>query len=89
VLGLQSLATALGPRRDMAFDPIPGMPGHQMGGGRWYPTLFTLGDGSVIAFAGHPRHEHVPHQHDNPEIYSAGKDDWAMFRRQRPWDGLR
>lgn len=25
------------------------------GGGRWYPSLLTLGDGSVIAMSGHPR----------------------------------
>jgi hypothetical protein len=25
------------------------------GGGRWYPSLLTLGDGSVIAMNGHPR----------------------------------
>ena len=69
--------------RDMAFEPIEGMPGHQLGGGRWYPTLITLADGRVIAFAGHPSHEHIPHEHENPEIYSAGKDTWEIDANRR------
>jgi hypothetical protein len=64
--------------RDMSFEAIEGMPQHQEGGGRWYPTLITLANGRVIAFAGHPSHEHHPHEHSNPEVYSAGKDAWEV-----------
>jgi hypothetical protein len=64
--------------RDLAFEPIAGDPDYQQGGGRWYPTLVTLANGSVIAFAGHPNHEHTVHEHINPEIYSAGKDAWEV-----------
>lgn len=34
-------------------DMLP-QPGQTAGGGRWYPTLVTLGDGRVIAISGHP-----------------------------------
>ena len=59
--------------RDLAFEPISDMPQHQEGGGRWYPTLITLGNGRVMAFSGHPSHEHRPHEHVNPETIFSGK----------------
>lgn len=33
--------------------PLPGAPASS--GGRWYPSLVTLSDGSVLALCGHPR----------------------------------
>lgn len=36
--------------------PLLPEPGQEIrGGGRWYPTLITLGDGRVLAVGGHPR----------------------------------
>lgn len=64
--------------RDLAFEAIASLPQHQQGGGRWYPTLITLENGRVIAFGGHPSHEHRPHENLNPETYSAGKDEWEV-----------
>lgn len=62
--------------RDLAFEAIAGEPDHQEGGGRWYPTLFTLPSGALIAFGGHPNHEHTEHENIHPETYSAGEDVW-------------
>ncbi|HET8998821.1 MAG TPA: galactose oxidase-like domain-containing protein [bacterium] len=40
----------------MNYAPQSYTPGKtKQGGGRWYPSLLTLGDGSVIAMCGHPR----------------------------------
>jgi hypothetical protein len=36
-------------------DPLLPEPGQESrGGGRWYPTLLTLGDGDILAVGGHP-----------------------------------
>ncbi len=35
--------------------------GELAGGGRWYPTFFTLGNGSVVALAGHPSEADTEH----------------------------
>jgi hypothetical protein len=39
-------------------------------GGRWYPTLVTLGNGQVLASAGHPSNADNRHSHHIPERYS-------------------
>ena len=39
-------------------------------GGRWYPTLVTLGNGEVLAVAGHPSNADNRHSHHIPERYS-------------------
>lgn len=55
-------------------------PGHgDAGGGRWYPTLCTLGNGEVYAFEGHPSGTDTRHGNDTPERYSAGNNTWAML----------
>jgi hypothetical protein len=61
------------------------------GGGRWYPTLVTLGNGEVLAVGGHPlagpadMADNYPkpdarrHSANFPERYSPGKNDWAYL----------
>jgi hypothetical protein len=48
------------------------------GGGRWYPTLVTLADGSVLAMSGHPSHTDRRHTNNTPEIYSPQRDEWTL-----------
>jgi hypothetical protein len=57
--------------------PQPG--NGNLGGGRWYPTLCTLGDGQVFAFQGHPSGTDTRHGNDTPERYSAGNNSWTML----------
>jgi hypothetical protein len=47
-------------RPDVAGDP----------GGRWYPTLVTLGNGEVLAVAGHPGDADNRHSHHIPERFT-------------------
>ena len=66
-------------------------PGRPTGGGRWYPSLVTLGNGEVCAFSGHPSRRLAPgapagtmppgderHQNDTPERYSPG-NFWTIL----------
>ena len=53
--------------------------GNPESGGRWYPTLTTLGNGQVLCVGGHPdlREEYpsaaaVRHSNNTPEIYRPG-----------------
>lgn len=57
---------------DMNFPP-----GRTGGGGRWYPTLVTLGNGEVMAFSGHP---HEPFA-DDP------RHNNNLAERFSPWSG--
>ncbi len=41
------------------------------GGGRWYPTLVTLGSGRVVAVSGHPLDTDTRHFNDTIETFSA------------------
>lgn len=52
-------------------------PGEESGGGRWYPTLTTLGTGEVIAFFGHPHLEDSRHRNTIAEKYNAIGDYWT------------
>lgn len=60
-------------------------PGHDTrGGGRWYPTLITLGDGRILAVGGHPRSEvddpalsDARHGSWLPETYDPGAEAWT------------
>lgn len=59
------------------------------GGGRWYPTLLTLGDGDILAVGGHPRVSDQmadgadPDGNDSrhgawlPERYDPASDTWT------------
>ncbi|MEV4156834.1 galactose oxidase early set domain-containing protein [Nocardia salmonicida] len=41
-------------------------------GGRWYPTLLTLGNGDVLAISGHPAKDDREHANFIPEIFTPG-----------------
>jgi hypothetical protein len=72
-----------------SLQPLLPEPGQDTrGGGRWYPTLVTLGDGTVLAVGGHPRVrslEEDPDQQINdgrhgawlPELYDPATDTWT------------
>ena len=63
------------------FDPVSNgwrqvarmvpQPGKTTGGGRWYPTLVTLGSGHVAAFSGHPTDADTRHYNNTVEEYQA------------------
>jgi hypothetical protein len=62
------------PVKDLGFQPnSPDI--NPIGGGRWYPTLVTLGNGEVIAIGGHPSVDdnyQGRHNNNTPERYSPG-----------------
>ncbi|HEV2070756.1 MAG TPA: galactose oxidase-like domain-containing protein [Acidimicrobiales bacterium] len=55
-------------------------PGRSTGGGRWYPTLLTLGDGKVLAISGHPLESDSRHTNDSPEAYSPSPRNLGTWR---------
>ena len=60
------------------------------GGGRWYPTLVTLGDGRVLTVAGHPEEADTRHNNIMVEIFDpagAGGGAWLDVGDQPliPW----
>jgi hypothetical protein len=46
------------------------VPGVGDPGGRWYPTLVTLGSGEVLALSGHPGIHDIRHNHHIPERFT-------------------
>ncbi|WP_188112246.1 galactose oxidase early set domain-containing protein [Aquimarina sp. RZ0] len=56
--------------------PQPGREAEDVGGGRWYPTLTTLGNGDVIAFFGHLSQEDFRHRNTTPEIFNISANNW-------------
>lgn len=46
-------------------------PGSSVGGGRWYPTLVTLPDGSGLAMSGAPNKDDSRGNNTSPEIFTA------------------
>ena len=74
-----------GSRLAYTFDPITEtykrMP--NMAGGRWYPTLVTLGNGAVYAMAGID--ETATAMNDVPEMLKPGRSSWAAKPRTDPW----
>lgn len=46
-------------------------PGRSVGGGRWYPTLLTIGSGHILALSGHPSDADSRHFNDTVETYAA------------------
>lgn len=63
-------------RRVRDLSPQPGL---NTGGGRWYPTLVTLGNGEVIAVSGHPSASDTRHHNDTQERYATGSDSWTQL----------
>lgn len=61
-------------------------PGATNGGGRWYPTLVTLGNSEVMAFSGHPQSQDPRHNNDRPERYSPWGNHWTTMAT-RIWTG--
>lgn len=57
--------------------PGPGNPG-----GRWYPTLVTLGNGEVLAMSGHPSVHDVRHNHHMPERFNPASPlgSWTLLQ---------
>lgn len=53
-------------------------PGAMDGGGRWYPTLVTLGNGEAMAFSGHPHESDPRHNNDLPERFSPASGGWSL-----------
>ncbi|MGC3939639.1 galactose oxidase-like domain-containing protein [Roseobacter sp. EG26] len=80
-------------RRAAFMHPQPGS--DLRGGGRWYPTLVTLGNGEVLAVGGHPLAgpadlaDNYPtpgdrrHSNNIPERYSPGGDNWIELLAER------
>jgi len=92
------------PAADPKWTPLPPMnfappanrpdPNVESGGGRWYPSFVTLGDGSIIGLCGHPRvagtnvDEHpellgeaeddLRHNNNTPEIFRLGAGAWEL-----------
>lgn len=65
---------------DNAWDdvePLLPEPGKTTGGGRWYPSLVTLGTGEVMAFFGHPRFDDDRHRNTIAEKYHPTHDTWS------------
>lgn len=61
------------PVAEMNTCPVAGFEGR--GGGRWYPSLVTLADGSVLALCGHPRVFNTTYDEADPATYPATEDD--------------
>lgn len=59
--------------------PQPGKEAEDEGGGRWYPTLTTLGNGEVIAFFGHVTQEDFRHRNTTPEKYNVSSNNWTLL----------
>ena len=54
--------------------------GEGQGGGRWYPSLVTLGSGDLAMFGGHPsRRSRDWHENDLPERYSSATGAWSWY----------
>ena len=54
-------------------------PGLATGGGRWYPTLCTLGNGDVFIFQGHPQGDDNRHGNNTPERYQLASGHWILL----------
>lgn len=84
-----------GDQRSHLFNPRAGtwedvsnlawQPGGDHGGGRWYPTLVTLADGSGLAVSGHPSlSDDYPdpaarrHNNNTPELFSPASKAWTL-----------
>lgn len=63
--------------------PLHFQPGsNSQGGGRWYPTLVTLGSGEVFAAGGHPADDDTfegRHNNHTPERYAPTGNEWTLI----------
>lgn len=57
----------------------PGQPDEARSGGRWYPGLVALGDGSAIAFYGHLDRNDYRHRNTQPERYLPSRASWVLL----------
>ena len=57
----------------------PDQPDEARSGGRWYPGLFTAGDGSAIALFGHLDKNDYRHRNIVPERYFPSQRSWALL----------
>lgn len=55
----------------------PDQPDEARSGGRWYPGLVALGDGSAIAFFGHLDRNDTRHRNTLPERYFPSRGAWV------------
>lgn len=60
----------------------PDQPDEDGSGGRWYPGLLTLPDGSVLATFGHPNQADVRHRNTLPERYLPAGNVWVNLPRE-------
>ena len=55
----------------------PAQPNEPRSGGRWYPGLVAMGDGSAVAFFGHLDKNDFRHRNTRPERYFPGRQGWV------------
>ena len=55
----------------------PAQPDEPRSGGRWYPGLFSLGDGSVLAMFGHLDQNDFRHRNTLPERFYPSRAGWV------------
>ena len=51
-------------------------------GGRWYPTLVTLGSGEMLVMSGHPGGGDARHNNNTPEVFpcpASGQSSWFLM----------
>ena len=68
--------------KDLNFQPGS----DSVGGGRWYPTLVTLGNGEVFAAGGHPDIGDTfegRHNNTTPERYQTALNKWVLLTAER------
>lgn len=68
--------------------PMVPEPGKTTGGGRWYPTLVTLGDGKVVAISGHPSIGDARHDNFATEVFSPSPRAAGTWRLVHPQDDV-
>ena len=66
-------------RRGADLNPEPGFEAANTGGGRWYPTLLTLANGTVMTVFGHPGSTDHRHRNNTSEHYHPAGDFWIQF----------
>lgn len=69
-------------RIPLSFEPGQNFEIGTKGGGRWYPTLITLGSNAVTAFWGHPTNDDSRHTNNTPEFFTSGIPMWRTLGRE-------